>query len=138
MSDRHQILDDQEFWTRLEYGASQWLQSSSEKDLRRYWVDGFVPTNAINTKRGLDVEGVAWVMGAGKCEYHFIASVPQKLLHGKRQSFEIESLTLDEDQHSLEVVVTCQKAAEANASPNGGPAESLGNSSAGDGPPSVS
>jgi len=49
-------------------------------------------------------------MGGGKCEYRFIASVPQKLLHGKRQSFEIESLSLDEDQHLLEVVVAGPKA----------------------------
>jgi hypothetical protein len=139
MSDRHQILDDQEFWTRLEYDASRWLETSSDRALRRYWVDGFVPANAINTKRGLDVEGVAWVMGGGNGEYRFIASVPQKLLHGKSQSFEIESLSVDEDQHLLEVVVACRKAiAEAGAAPNGGPAQPSGIPGVGSGPPLLS
>lgn len=106
MSNR-QILDDEEFWTRLEYDASQWLQSSNDKELRRHWVDGFTPTNAVNTKRGLDAEGVAWVMGEGGCEYRFLVSIPQKLLHRKKQKLEIESLSLDKDQRVLEVVVSC-------------------------------
>jgi len=138
MNDRHQILDDQEFWNQLEYDASRWLGTSSDRSRRRYWVDGFVPTNAINTKRGLNVEGVAWVMGGGKCEYRSIVSVPQKLLHGNRQSLEIQSLSLDEDQHLLEVVVARRKAiAEPDALPNGGPAAGFGNSGVAEGPPSV-
>ena len=56
-------------------------------------------------------------------EYRFIASVPQKLLDGRRQTFEIESLSLDEDQHLLEVVVSCRKAfAKPDAALNGDPA----------------
>ena len=105
MSDRHEILNDQEFWARLEYDASRWIQRSGDKDLRRHWVDGFIPTNAIDTKRGLNVEGAAWVMGESECEYRFLASIPQKLLHGRRQKYEIESLTLDKDHHLLELVV---------------------------------
>ncbi len=120
MSDRHEILNDQEFWTRLEYDASHWLQSSSDKDLRRHWVDGFIPTNATDTKRGLSVEGVAWVMGEGECEYRFSASIPQKLLRGRRDKYEIESLSLDKTHHLLELVVASLKAvAEQSAPPDG-------------------
>jgi hypothetical protein len=39
MSDRHQIMDDHELWTRLEQGASHWLEVLDGKALRRIWVD---------------------------------------------------------------------------------------------------
>jgi len=138
MIDRHHILTDQEFWTRLEYDASRWLETSNARELRRYWIDGFIPTNAMNTKRGIDIEGVAWVGQGGRTqyEYRFRASVPQKLLHGHSQNFEIESLSLDEDQHLLEVVVACRKAiAEPDAALNGCPASTSENPSTNDGPP---
>jgi len=138
MIDRHQILKYQEFWTRLEYDASRWLETSSARELRRYWIDGFIPTNAINTKRGINVEGVAWVgqVGRTQYEYCFRASVPQKLLGGHSQNFEIESLSLDEDQHFSEVVVACRKAiAEPDAALNGCPNSPSENPSATDGPP---
>ena len=83
MNPRHAIIDDKEFWSRLERAASAWLSSSEEKQLRRFWIDGFSPETATDTQRGADVEGVIW-LGEGsrqQHEYHFIASVPQKLLH---------------------------------------------------------
>jgi len=40
MSDRHQIMDDHKFWTRLEHDASHWLEASDDKALRRFWIDG--------------------------------------------------------------------------------------------------
>ena len=40
MSDRHQNMDDHEFWTRLEHDASHWLEASDEKTLRQIWADG--------------------------------------------------------------------------------------------------
>jgi len=36
-------------------------------------------------------------------QYRFVASVPQKLLHGRMQSFAIESILFDEEQHVLEI-----------------------------------
>jgi hypothetical protein len=112
MTDRCQILDDQEFWTRLEFDSSGWLKNSDDPTLRRFWIDGFIPETATNTKRGLDVTGAVWV-GEGswmQYQYRFLASVPQKLLHGHRHGFEIESLSLDEGGQLLEIVITGQKA----------------------------
>jgi hypothetical protein len=54
-------MDDKEFWTRLEYDASHWLESSDDNMLRRFWIDGFLPDSINNTKYGADVEGTAWV-----------------------------------------------------------------------------
>jgi hypothetical protein len=42
MNGRDQILNDQEFWTRLEFVASRWLETSDDRDLKRFWVDGFL------------------------------------------------------------------------------------------------
>ena len=108
MTGRHQILNDQEFWTRLEYDASRWLENSDDQGLRKFWIDGFLPETARDTKFGVEVEGTVWVGERGRVqyEYHFAASVPQKLLHRRRESFEIESLSLDEAQQLLEVVVS--------------------------------
>ena len=34
MSARHAIIDDTEFWSRLEYAATDWLASSVDKRIR--------------------------------------------------------------------------------------------------------
>lgn len=105
MSDRHQILNDREFWTRLEYSASQRLENSDEEGLRRFWIDGFLPETATNTQAGVDVEGTAWV-GIGprrQDQYGFVVSLPQKMLQRKGASFAIERLSLDEVRHTLQI-----------------------------------
>ena len=113
MSDRHQILDDKEFWTRLEFDASHWLEGSDDKELRCFWIDGFLPEMVVNTKRGADVEGTAWVGEGGRMQhsYRFIVSVPQQLLHLRRQTFSIELLILDEAQQTLQIEVARKKQA---------------------------
>lgn len=107
MSNRHEILHDQEFWTRLEYAASRWLEDSDDQSLRRFWIDGFLPETAKDTKFGIDVEGVAWV-GDGprkQQQYRFTASLPQKMLHRQNPGFAIEQLSLDEGQQVLQVAL---------------------------------
>jgi hypothetical protein len=108
VSDRHQILRDEEFWTRLEYDASRWLASSDEKTLRRFWIDGFLPEKVTNTKRGVDVEGIAWVCassGAQGGRYRFIVSVPQKMLHRRIQTYVIEQVVIGEAEETLHVEI---------------------------------
>jgi len=152
-------MRDQEFWIRLEHKASLWFESSQDQALRRFWIDGFNPEVATNTKRGVDVEGVVWLMridggqdaaGAAKHRhrsdghhrkpYHrFRVSIPQKLVHGRRLGFEIESLSLDEGQQFVQIVIGCPKRiAEPVTAPNGSPSASPGNSALTEGPPSVS
>jgi hypothetical protein len=107
VSDRHQIMDDGEFWNRLEFAASRWLESSHDRTLKQFWIDGFVPETVTDTRRGADVEGTAWVGIGGReqSQYRFVASVPQKILY-RREMFSIEQLVLDEAQQTLQIEIT--------------------------------
>lgn len=106
-SNRHQIIRDALFWTKLAYSACGWLRASEHMSLRRFWIDDLLPESVTNTKLGLDVEGTAWVGDGPKdmSPYRFIVSVPQKMLHRSPESFTIESLVLDEVQHTLQMEI---------------------------------
>jgi len=130
MNERDEIISDQPFWSRLEYSATAWLATAADRNLRRFWIDGFIPEAMRNTNRGGDVEGTVWV-GEGSStqhQYRFVASVPQKLIHGRMQSFAIESILFDEEQHVLEIGIVMSKPIAEGAAPNGGPATPVGNS----------
>ena len=71
-------------------------------------------------------------------QYRFVASVPQKLLHGRMKSFAIESILFDEEQHVVEIGIVMSKPIAEGAAPNGGLATPVGNSGIKEGPPSVS
>src|SRR5208337_2126649 len=134
MNGRHQILNDEEFWLRLEYEASAWLELSDDPALRRFWVDGFVPELATNTKRGIDAEGAVWIGEGGRnqYQYRFVAALPQNLLHKMARRFHIESLSLHLGQQFLEIVVASgNRIAEPGAAPRGSPAEPLRSSGIG-------
>jgi hypothetical protein len=106
-NDRDQILDDEPFWDRLEYMGSHWLERSDDRALRRFWIDGFLPEALTNTKHGADVEGTVWVGEGSRIQhpYRFVASIPQKMIHRRRQTFTIERLVLDERRQILQIVV---------------------------------
>jgi hypothetical protein len=97
MRDRHAIIEDKDFWEQLEYAATARLAESSQKLLRRFWIDGFIPEIAKNTKRGADIEGIVWVGERPRYqhEFRFVASIPQKLLH-RREQFHIDDIAIDE------------------------------------------
>lgn len=121
MNNRLEILNDRDFWDRLEFDASRLLGSSPEKVLRRFWIDGFIPESATNTQRGLDVEGIVWVGVGGEQEqqsFRFVASIPQKMLKKRARKFEIGSLTLDCDRSLLHLIISrqvhCNTAAVGN------------------------
>ena len=102
MTERHPILDDQEFWTKLEYDASRWIESSENKELRRFWIDGFAPEAIKNTRNGAAINGIAWVGEGGRIQhqYEFVLSAPQELLQ-LRHDYVIARLFLDVNQRSL-------------------------------------
>ena len=104
-------MGDEEFWTRLEYDASHWLASSNDKTLRRFWIDGFIPESITDTKHGVNIEGRAWVASGAReqCQYRFVISVPQKMLHRRRQAFYIQRFSLDEVEHTLQIEVASEK-----------------------------
>lgn len=100
-------MTDENFWTLLEYVACDWLRRSEDKGLRRFWVDGFTPISGKNSKRGLDVEGVAWIGNNAReqNEFHFVVSIPQRLLSGKKRQFEIEKISLDDKGRTLALMI---------------------------------
>src|SRR5690349_6931798 len=105
MIERHDILHDKEFWLQLEFKASGWLTTCDDPHLRGFWIDGFSPGLARNTKSGLEVEGTAWVMGRTTGEYQFITVLPQKLLHRRNPAFVIDGLSFDEGHRTLRIVL---------------------------------
>jgi len=107
ISNRHQIMKDPLFWTRLAFTSCGLLRESADKSLRGLWIDDFLPESATDTKHGVDVEGTAWVGDGSRAmhPYRFVVSVPQKMLHHRRDSFSIERFDLDEEQHTLQVEI---------------------------------
>jgi hypothetical protein len=103
MNDRDQILTDEEFWTRLEFESSHWLEISEDKALRSFYIDGFIRELARNTKRGLEVQGTAWVGQGGRMQwqFQFVVSLPQKMLSRRNPKFQIENLELNSTQKTL-------------------------------------
>ncbi len=111
MNNRRAILDDRDFWDRLEFVASGMMANSPNRALRRFWNDGVIPESATNTRRGLDVEGIVWVGVGGAREqqsFRFVASIPQNMLQKHARDFEIESLTLDCDRTFLRLIISRQ------------------------------
>ena len=97
------ILDDRDFWARLEYEA---LRNEEEKALTHFWIDGFVPERITNTQRGANVEGTVWVAEESRHDaYRFVVSLPRKLLHRAKGSFSIEEIVLDREIKMLRMVV---------------------------------
>ena len=80
------------------------FQALEEKALRRLWVDDFIPDRAIDTKYGVNVEGAAWIPS----RFDFVASIPQKMLHRRRDCFCIRSFVVGEDQLTLRLEIQCQ------------------------------
>ena len=106
-SHRHEMMKDALFWTKLAYSACGLLRDSDDVSLRRYWVDDFLPESVTDTKRGVDIEGTAWVGDGPRDQqpYRFIVSVPQRMLHRRRDSFSIERFYFDEEHHTLQVEI---------------------------------
>jgi len=105
--DGAEIMRDKTLWTRLEYEASALLSCSTDRDLRRFWVDGFIPEAFARTSRGLDVKGTTWI-GEGprtQHQYSFVASVPRGELNRQTEDFKIESLLFDHKQQLLTIVI---------------------------------
>src|SRR3979411_1151879 len=98
MSDHRQILNDRDFWTRLEFVASRWLETSDDPKLRRFWIDGFLPEIGRGRRFGIDGEGMAWVGDGSRnqFQYRFVVALPQKTLHRRTPGFVIDRLFLDE------------------------------------------
>jgi hypothetical protein len=107
MNHRHQILDDKDFWLRLEFDMSGRLSESPDKNRRRYWIDGFIPQSISDTRDGVEVTGEVWVAehAGGQTKCRFMATVPQRLLHRTIQDFDYEIVALDVERKLVELSI---------------------------------
>lgn len=100
-------MSDALFWTRLAFTSCGLLRESADARLRGLWIDDFMPESASDTRRGVAVEGTAWIGDGPRAmhQYHFIVSVPQRMLHRCRDTFSITSFDLDAEQHTLQMEI---------------------------------
>ncbi len=96
MNQRNQILEDKDFWLRLEYGMT--LQAEKKEKIPRYWIDGFIPESSTNTRKGIEIEGKVWIFeGQKPSSCRFLAIIPQKLLNKKISEFEYGTIDFNPD-----------------------------------------
>jgi len=107
MNARHAIFQDREFWSHLEFTLTGWLADHEEKDLRRFWIDGFIPEGIKDTKYGADVEGKAWVGTSAREQsaYRFVASIPQSLLARTNREYRLSEVHLNPENRQIEFTI---------------------------------
>lgn len=113
MNDRHEVLQDPQFWLTLEYGMTGWFRDCGDKALGGYWCDGFIPEAATDTKDGIEVSGIAWIARGRESQekFSFVAAIPQRMLGRRRAGAAIGELVIDLFRHELRLsVVPASKA----------------------------
>lgn len=115
MNHRHEILKDKQFWLMLEYAMSGWFRTSGDSSLGGFWCDGFIPEAARDTRGGIEVSGIAWVVDGRSAQHKcaFTAAIPQRMLIRRRGEILIGDLVLDMLRKELTFLV-----APADKSPN--------------------
>lgn len=105
---RYQILNDRDFWLRLEFDVSDYLSQSPDNTIRKYWIDGFIPASASNILTGLNVEGEVWIVEGRRSQTkcRFLARIPQSLLHRTIRDFEFEITVFDPSRKYLELEIS--------------------------------
>jgi hypothetical protein len=115
VNDRHDVLKDSNFWLVLEFGMCGWFRDCGDTSVGGFWCDGFSPVSARNTKEGIEVSGIAWIAKGNESqhEFSFVASIPQRMLRGKRANAAMDDVTIDLDHKTLRFSVV-----PASKSPN--------------------
>lgn len=116
--DRTRIIEDKNFWLDLEFRMSGDLQSSDADFMRRYWIDGFLPSEVKNSKQGVVVSGRVWMAehGSGKQEqWAFEVEVPQNMLHKPIKNYEYNITNFDEVRMLLVLELAKQAAQQVDA-----------------------
>jgi hypothetical protein len=107
MKPRHAIFEDHAFWEQLEYELTHWFSARGEKDLRRFWIDGFIPAEISDTAYGVEVKGDVWVGTSDReqSSYRFSASIPQSLLERKHRSYRLTAVEIDAEKRTLDLTI---------------------------------
>jgi hypothetical protein len=108
VNDRHEVLEDEKFWLALEFGLSGWFRTCGDKSLGGFWCDGFIPESVNNTRDGIEISGVAWVVDAQDSQHKcsFVAAIPQRMLSRRRDEVAIDELELDLNRKKLSFSVS--------------------------------
>ena len=87
--------------------------------MRRYWVDGFLPSEARNTRIGLVVQGKVWMAISGgsgaQDKWDFQLSLPQNMLHKQIRSYVCLIRHFDEHGKLLDIEISKDAAQPAAA-----------------------
>jgi hypothetical protein len=103
MHDRHEILKDADVWLRLEFWLSAWFRENRVHGFLGCWCDGFVPEAARDTRLGIEISGGVWLVNEPHWErrFSFVATVPQRMLHRRRDDCVMTDIVLDEAHSRL-------------------------------------
>ncbi len=103
MGDRDDVMQDHEFWLKLEFWLSGWFRECGDKSMGGLWCDGVTPVSTENTKDGIVVRGTAWIADGSRAQtkYSFEASIPQRMLARRRDDFVVADLLVDRDRSSI-------------------------------------
>jgi hypothetical protein len=123
MNDRHEVLEDAQFWAMLELGISGWFRDCGDRSLGGFWCDGFIPESAQDTREGIEVSGTAWIAKGrdSRDKYSFVASIPQRMLGERRAGAAIGDLMIDPARQELRISVV-----PASKSPDNSPERTRG------------
>lgn len=107
MSDRHEILEDRQFWLVLEYSISGWFRTCGDNLLGGFWCDGLIPESAKSTSDGIEVSGIAWVVDHRGKQHQcsFTAAIPQRMLARRPNQVAIGDCSLDIDRKEVRLSV---------------------------------
>jgi hypothetical protein len=78
LTERDFLVDEQEFWERLEYRVCGELAGMEDRDLRALWCDGFIPRQLLIDDGPPRIIGYAWMaIGAREQDqWNFIFYLP--------------------------------------------------------------
>jgi hypothetical protein len=107
VKDRHEVLEDAQFWAMLEHGISLWFRDCGDQSLGGFWCHGFIPESAQDTREGIEVSGIAWIAKGRDSQekFSFVASIPQRMLGERRAGAAIGDLMIDPARQELRISV---------------------------------
>ena len=122
------IPDDAMFWARLARATGASMAVSSDKELRRQWVDDLIPDSCRPSNEGLRAEGRAHLMGHknGRFgEYRFFALLHWPMVRHPDWEPRVENLDLDHARRELRFDVTGAQGKQSDQPPDRTTAKSL-------------
>ncbi|GIF72649.1 hypothetical protein [Asanoa siamensis] len=74
-------MNEDDFWLRLEYRVSAEFRGFTDKDLRQFWCDGFVPEEYDLLAERPCIRGMAWCGPTGQDTWTFVLFLNPTVRH---------------------------------------------------------